>query len=188
MFRSGYDASQYFLTTREYSDKERSHIKTYHYEGNKLVYDWTWQGLELHFVIEAGYMQYLFSIERYVDESGKVVLNPKLIKKFNVTEKKSKAPLARLDTMFAISSGVPHLLMGVIPSEISLSYFSLTLPVISVAIIPGRTSNTGMLYSARRSAKSVVTIETPAFEIQYSPLDVEDVYADIDPIFTILGL
>ena len=94
VFRSGYDASQYFLTTREYSDKERSHIKTYHYEGNKLVYDWTWQGLELHFVIEAGYMQYLFSIERYIDESGKVVLNPKLIKKFNVTEKKSKAPLA----------------------------------------------------------------------------------------------
>ena len=29
VFRSGYDASQYFLTTREYSDKERSHIKTH---------------------------------------------------------------------------------------------------------------------------------------------------------------
>lgn len=94
VFRSGDYPSQYFLHTIEYFDKERERIKTYHYEGNKLVYGWSLKALELHFVIEVGYTQYLFSIERYIDENGKLVLNPKLIKKFNVTEKQSTAPVS----------------------------------------------------------------------------------------------
>ena len=39
----------------------------------------------------------------------------------------------------------------------------------SVAMMPGRTSNTGMPAGARRSAKSLVTMLTPALLMQYSP-------------------
>jgi hypothetical protein len=96
VFRDAFGITDYFLPLRTHLDIERKHLKTYHYQGNKLVYDWVWRGLELHIVIEVGYMQYLFSIERYIDDSGKVVLNPKMLDKFNITEKKSRAPLAAI--------------------------------------------------------------------------------------------
>ena len=51
----------------------------------------------------------------------------------------------------------------------SLSYFSFTPAVMSVAMIPGRTSNTCTPSVARREAHSLVTIPSPAFEMQYSP-------------------
>ena len=73
-----------------------SHAK----QGNKLVYDWVWRARELDIVIEVGYMHYLFSIERYLDDNGKVVLNPRLIDKFNINKKISNAPLAAISVMY----------------------------------------------------------------------------------------
>ena len=70
----------------------------------------------------------------------------------------------------------------------SASYLPLTVAVMPVAIMPGRISFTGMPYSARRSAKSAVIMETPALEMQYSPRLVELVYADIEEILTMLFL
>ena len=54
-----------------------------------------------------------------------------------------------------------------------------------VAMMPGQISLTGMRSPARRSAKSLVIIETPAFEMQYSPRLVELVYAEQEEILTI---
>ena len=88
---------------------------------------------------------------------------------------KSISPLAAARTQFATSSGVPQRLIGVIPSAISLSYFCYTTSVIGVLMMPGRTSNTGIPNSASLSANRVVIIETPAFEMQYSPRLVLDV-------------
>ena len=65
--------------------------------------------------------------------------------------------------------------MGVTPPSISFWYFSDTPAVISVWMMPGRTSNTGMPYSASRSANSWVVIEMPALEMQYSPRLTEEV-------------
>ena len=65
--------------------------------------------------------------------------------------------------------------MGVTPSAMSFSYFSLTTAVMSVMIMPGRTSNTEIFSSARRSAKSFVTMEMPALDMQYSPRLTEEV-------------
>ena len=41
---------------------------------------------------------------------------------------------------------------------------------------------------ASLSAYSVVSMETAAFEIQYSPLEVEETVAEQDPTFTICPL
>ena len=51
-------------------------------------------------------------------------------------------------------------------SRISLSYFSCTAPVMSVAMMPGRTSNTVMPCSASRAANSFVIMPRPAFVTQ----------------------
>ena len=48
--------------------------------------------------------------------------------------------------------------------------------------MPGRTSLTVIPYPLSRSANSLVIIDTPALEIQYSPLLVELVYADMEEI------
>ena len=73
------------------------------------------------------------------------------------------------------------------PSAISLSYFSETAAVISVLIIPGRISKTGISYSASLSANKAVTMETPAFDMQYSPRETDETYADIEPMLTMRG-
>ena len=44
----------------------------------------------------------------------------------------------------------------------------------SVWMMPGRTSKTGMPSPARRSAKSFVTMEIPALDTQYSPREGEE--------------
>ena len=71
---------------------------------------------------------------------------------------------------------------------IIVSYFSVTTLVISVAMTPGRTSFTRIPSGARRSANSVVSMETAAFEPQYSPLDVDETSAEQEPTFTICPL
>ena len=65
--------------------------------------------------------------------------------------------------------------MGVTPScSIMRRYLSATPAVMSVWMMPGRTSKTGMPSPARRSAKSFVTMEIPALDTQYSPREGEE--------------
>jgi hypothetical protein len=47
-----------------------------------------------------GFIQYLFSLERYLDDSGKVKLDPKLIKKERVVTKVSEAPLSLIPVTY----------------------------------------------------------------------------------------
>src|SRR5690606_28226035 len=91
-----------------------------------------------------------------------------------------KLPVANDATAFPTSSGIPHLGNTQSPSEINLSYFSVTFAVISVATIPGRTSYTGIKYSPRRAANSWVAILIPALPTQYSPRLVETTVAEMD--------
>ena len=57
---------------------------------------------------------------------------------------KSSRPEQAAHTQSATSSGWPNRRMGVTPWAMSFSYFSWTGAVMSVAMMPGRTSNTGM--------------------------------------------
>ena len=54
-----------------------------------------------------------------------------------------------------------------------------------VRMMPGQISLTVMPSLAKRSAKSLVIIETPALEIQYSPRLTELVYAEQEEMLTI---
>ena len=84
-------------------------------------------------------------------------------------------PEQQASTIFATSSGFPKRGIGVRPPAIRSSYFWWTTLVMSVSMMPGRTSNTGMPSAASLSAKSMVTMETPALLMQYSPREVLDV-------------
>ena len=75
--------------------------------------------------------------------------------------------MAIATTALPTSSGWPQRRIGVIPSSwISWSYFAFTGPVMSVAMMPGRTSYTVMPCSARRAAYSLVIIASPALARQ----------------------
>src|SRR3989339_670368 len=88
-----------------------------------------------------------------------------------------------------MSSGSPQRLSGVMPwLKMRLSYFSVTAAVMSVLMMPGRISYTLMLCSERRSAKSLVIMETPAFDTQYSPRPGDEVYEDMEAMLIIMGL
>ena len=63
------------------------------------------------------------------------------------------SPRTSAATARPTSSGWPHRPSGTSPSAIRLSYISLTPAVMSVAMMPGRTSYTGMPSGARRSGK-----------------------------------
>ena len=62
----------------------------------------------------------------------------------------------------------------------SLSYLSVTLAVMSVFIIPGRTSNTCTPSPAKRTDQSCEAMESPALAMQYSPRLTEAVWTDIE--------
>lgn len=64
---------------------------------------------------------------------------------------------------------------GVTPSAISFSYLAATPAVISVRMMPGRTSNTARRIRPAGSANSMVTMESPALDTQYSPRFTEEV-------------
>ncbi len=55
----------------------------------------------------------------------------------------------------------------------------------SVAMIPGRTSYTGIPRAASRSANSRAAIASPAFVTQYSPRPVDAISAETDVTNTI---
>ena len=74
---------------------------------------------------------------------------------------------------------------GTRPSAIRVSYAARTGAVMSVAIIPGRTSYTCIPDAARRVANNRTAIASPAFETQYSPRAMEAISAETDVTNTI---
>ena len=69
----------------------------------------------------------------------------------------------------------------------SRSYFFLTVAVMSVAMRPGRTSNTSMPRPDRASAKSVAVMLKAALDTQYSGREVEDTEAEMEVMKTMAG-
>ena len=66
------------------------------------------------------------------------------------------------------------------------SYLSLTLAVMSVRMMPGLTSKTETPSSARRSASSLVSMASPALEMQYSLRSGVAISALTEPMLTML--
>ena len=79
---------------------------------------------------------------------------------------KGRSPRITAAAASPTSSGVPHLPSGTRPSSIRRSYLSLTLLVMSVAMIPGRSSTTCMPSAARRTAHNRAAMDRPALEMQ----------------------
>ena len=84
------------------------------------------------------------------------------------------------------SRPVPHRPWGTSPSAISRSYLAFAPAVMSVAMMPGRTSRTWMPSPASRTAQSWEAMASPALEMQYSPRFTDAVWADIDDTKTSL--
>ena len=92
---------EYLLTHKLYSDKPKEVKLDYVYdEQGKFVRKTMPVGLILYFVIEVGFVQYLFALERYLDDNGKVRLDPKLIKKERQLNKVSEAPLSLIPVLY----------------------------------------------------------------------------------------
>jgi YD repeat-containing protein len=92
---------EYLLTNVLYTDRPKGVKREYTYDDRgRLVRQTMPVGLILYFVIEVGFIQYLFSLERYLDDNGKVKLDPKLIKKERVVTKVSEAPLSLIPVTY----------------------------------------------------------------------------------------
>lgn len=94
VFRLYENGDVYFIKERLYNDCHKKTYKKYHYVDGKSVYGVISEGVKHYFVLEVGYQHYLFMVERYLDEYEQVQLEPQLIDKFTVTDKKSVAPVS----------------------------------------------------------------------------------------------
>ena len=94
VFRQFSAGEEYFIKEKMYNDKPKQEVRGMHYEDDKYVFGTYYRGIDYMIVIEVGFTQYLYKIERYLDENSKVELNIRLIWKKNVTEKKSTAPVS----------------------------------------------------------------------------------------------
>lgn len=94
VFRSLNTGEEYFLKEKMYQDKPKQEVRGMHYENDKYVFGTYYRGLDYRIVIEVGFTQYLYHIERFLDENDNVELNIRLIWKKFVKEKKSKAPIS----------------------------------------------------------------------------------------------
>ena len=94
VFRINDDGEQYFVKTKLWGDRIKGEVRRGRFVGNKYTFETELEGLIMHIVIEVGYNQYLFEIERYLDEFGKIHIEPKLLKKETIKEKKCKEPVA----------------------------------------------------------------------------------------------
>ena len=65
-----------------------------------------------------------------------------------------------------MSRASPQRRIGTRPPSISASYLAVTPAVMSVRMMPGRTSNTEMPSPASRSASTFVHMASPALEMQ----------------------
>lgn len=94
VFRRYYDMDTYFVKDILCNDKQKELKRTHRFIDNRWKFEYMPEGNIYFILIEIGYTQYFFSIERYLDDNNKVVINPTLIEKKNVTEKKSEAPIS----------------------------------------------------------------------------------------------
>ena len=94
VFREFNAGEQYFIKKKTWQDKPKQEVRGMHYEGDKYVYGTYYRGLDYMIVIEVGFIQYLYNIERFLDDSDNVELKIRLVWKKEISEKKSKAPIA----------------------------------------------------------------------------------------------
>jgi hypothetical protein len=100
VFRPMEAGDTYFCKTRLYNDRCKKETKGHHYVNGKYVYGIFYEGLKLHFVIEIGFTQYLFMVERYLDNNLEVQLEPQLLNKFQVDKKQSQVPVSLIPVDF----------------------------------------------------------------------------------------
>lgn len=94
VFRPLDRGADFFCKTKLWNDSCKKETRGMHYVNGKRVYGFFSSGLVMHFVIEIGFMQYLFRVERYLDENLEVQLEPQLLDKFRVSKKQSEAPVS----------------------------------------------------------------------------------------------
>ena len=94
VFREFNAGEQYFIKKKTWQDKPKQEVRGMHYEGDKYVFGTYYRGLDFMIVIEVGFTQYLFKIERYLNENDKVEMNIRLVWKKESSEKKSAAPVS----------------------------------------------------------------------------------------------
>lgn len=94
VFRNANAGEEYFVKEKMYSDKPKQEVRGMHYEGDKYTFGTYYRGLDYMIVIEVGFTQYLYNIERFLDDSDNVELKIRLVWKKEVSEKKSAAPIA----------------------------------------------------------------------------------------------
>src|SRR3954452_17213145 len=99
---------------------------------------------------------------------------------------KLRRTVGKLATTAATAAPSPPRRIGTRPPGSRRSYFSLTPAVISVRIIPGRTSNTPIPSAAKRNAKSLTAIASAALDKQYSPRSIEAMVAETEETKTML--
>lgn len=100
VFRPMEVGDTYFCKTRLYNDRCKKETKGRHYVNGKYVYGIFYEGLKLHFVIEIGFTQYLFMVERYLDNNLEVQLEPQLLNKIQVDKKQSQVPVSLIPVDF----------------------------------------------------------------------------------------
>lgn len=94
VFKRYNDGQHYFINEILGDDSKRVFVKQYQFINGKGSYVLIPKGSVFHVVIEIGKVHYLFIIERYLDDNDKLCLEPKLIKKEKIKEKKSEAPIS----------------------------------------------------------------------------------------------
>lgn len=79
-----------FKKSKEFDDIPRRLVKGYGMKKPVL------EGRVFYFVVEIGYHQYYFKVNRYLDDDGKVVLEPEMVEKKEVTldKKLSDCPIS----------------------------------------------------------------------------------------------
>ena len=93
VFRRFEAGEEYFMTREVWQDKAPSKISYLEWIDGKPKRVFDMVGRRLYFVIEAGYVQYLFRVDRNLFQH-EVEIVPVLIEKKRLTEKKSKHPLS----------------------------------------------------------------------------------------------
>lgn len=97
-----YSPHEFLFTKRVlYNDKPKKMSKRWiTNEYGKNVYAKIPTGQISSFVIEVGYTQYLFEIERYLDEKDNVHIDVEFVKSFEVDKKKSEHPLSLIPCQY----------------------------------------------------------------------------------------
>ena len=100
---SGYDV---FFSKKPFKDdghkRKKSYWQSCKYENRDRKYRWSWktdrfvyEGTVFHLLLEIGYHQYVFEVERYLDDEDNLRLDASIVehKQVKMDKKKSKAPL-----------------------------------------------------------------------------------------------